>query len=96
MSEDIAATLQERGTRYGKFPDHARITQTLKFTMQTTPNWTRLAPDQAEALEMIQHKIGRILNGDPDYHDSWHDIEGYARLVADRLAPQESDGQTQK
>ncbi len=23
--------------------------------------------------------------GDPDYADSWHDIAGYAQLVADRL-----------
>ena len=28
----------------------------------------------------------RILNGDPDYHDSWHDIVGYAQLVADELS----------
>jgi hypothetical protein len=34
---------------------------------------------------MIAHKIGRILNGDPDYIDSWDDIAGYAKLVADRL-----------
>lgn len=44
-----------------------------------------LAPDQQEALDMICHKIGRIINGDPDYADSWHDIAGYAQLVADRL-----------
>ena len=29
----------------------------------------------------------RIVNGDPHYHDSWHDIVGYAKLVADRLVP---------
>lgn len=87
MSNDIQATLAERGSRYGSFGEHARITQTLKATMQTAPKWGSLAPDQAEALEMIQHKIGRILNGDPNYHDSWHDIVGYAQLVADRLAP---------
>ena len=51
-----------------------------------TPNWSKLAPDQRESLEMVAHKIGRILNGDPDYHDSWRDIVGYAKLVADRLA----------
>ena len=27
----------------------------------------------------------RILNGDPNYHDSWHDIIGYTKLVADEL-----------
>jgi len=34
---------------------------------------------------MICHKIGRIVNGDPNYYDSWADIAGYAKLVSDRL-----------
>jgi hypothetical protein len=82
---DIAATLAERGSRYGAFDEHARITQNLKRTMADSPNWHRLADDQRETLEMVAHKIGRILNGDPDYDDSWIDIAGYAKLVADRL-----------
>jgi hypothetical protein len=41
--------------------------------------------DQWEALEMIVHKIGRIVNGNPDKIDHWVDIAGYAKLVADRL-----------
>lgn len=82
---DIHATLNERGNRYGRFGEHARITQAIKSAMVNSPNWSRLAPDQKEALEMTAHKIGRILNGDPDYHDSWHDISGYITLVADRL-----------
>ena len=49
------------------------------------PKFEGMAPDQCEALEMIQHKIARILNGDPDYADSWDDIAGYAKLVSDRL-----------
>ncbi|MEB3353132.1 MAG: DUF6378 domain-containing protein [Cyanobacteriota bacterium] len=82
---DITTTLEERGERYGKFSDHARITQKLKIIIWTHADREELAPDQAEALEMICHKIGRIINGDPDYADSWHDIAGYAQLVADRL-----------
>jgi len=35
--------------------------------------------------DMIANKLGRILNGDPNYADSWMDIAGYAKLVADRL-----------
>ncbi len=81
----IDATLKERGERYGAFDDHARLTQELKAVMRVTSNWTKLSFSQREALEMIANKIGRILNGDPNYHDSWHDIEGYARLVADEL-----------
>ena len=45
--------------------------------------------DQNEALQMICHKIARIVNGDPDYADSWVDIAGYAKLVADRLEREE-------
>lgn len=82
---DINVTLAERGSRYGEFSEHARITQAIKSAMMDSPNWSRLAHDQKEALEMIAHKAGRILNGDPDFHDSWHDIIGYTRLVADRL-----------
>ena len=82
---DIAETLKERGTRYGSFIGHANITQNLKQFMQATPKWRALTSDKQEALDMIAHKIGRILNGDPNYADSWVDIAGYAKLVADDL-----------
>ena len=88
MTTDVDETLAERGSRYGKFKDHAEITQKLKnqiadfrFIHKKPP----LSPDQQEALDMICHKIGRIVNGDPDYADSWQDVAGYAQLVADRL-----------
>ena len=87
MQQEIDSTLAERGDRYGAFDKHARITQGIKSAMADSPNWATLAPDQREALEMIAHKAGRILNGDPNYHDSWHDMVGYAKLVADRLEP---------
>lgn len=83
--DNIEDTLKERGNRYGEFKEHARITQNLKACMVDSPNWSKLEPDMLEALEMTAHKIGRILNGDPLYHDSWHDINGYIKLVADRL-----------
>lgn len=83
---NIKSILDERGSRYGVFTGHANITQRLKYVMRTSNDrWDRLDTDQQEALEMIAHKIGRILNGDPNYDDSWIDIAGYAKLVADRL-----------
>ena len=85
IKEGVDSTLEERGKRYGKFIGHAAIAQTLKSAMQNTAAWNGLHSDQKEALEMIQHKIARILNGDPDYADSWHDIAGYATLVENRL-----------
>jgi hypothetical protein len=82
---DIADILAERGKSYGSFDDVARIAQALKSEMVMSRNWSSLAPDQLEALEMIASKIGRILNGDKDHLDGWSDIAGYAKLVADRL-----------
>lgn len=84
-NQSIDSTLAERGSRYGSFAEHARITQNIKAAMSDSPNWSTLSPDKKEALEMLAHKMGRILNGDPEYHDSWHDIIGYTKLVADSL-----------
>ena len=82
---NINDILAGREARYGTFEGHARISQALKRAMHQAPRWALLADDQKEALEMICHKIARIINGDPDYADSWADIAGYAQLVADRL-----------
>ena len=81
----VDATVEERGNRYGTFKDGADIMQELKSVMRSTPNWSNLTPSQREALEMIQHKVGRVLNGDPNYTDSWHDIKGYAHLIEEEL-----------
>lgn len=82
---DINSILEERGSRYGDFGSHALITQNIKAAMRHSPNWAKLPNDMKEALEMVAHKVGRILNGDPSYADSWVDIVGYTQLVVDRL-----------
>ena len=82
---NIDNTLKERGARYGEFVDHADITQNIKAAMALGSNWNILDNDMREALEMVAHKAGRILNGDPNYIDSWTDIIGYTRLVEKRL-----------
>lgn len=83
----VEGTLNQRGDRYGPFVGHAEVTQELKNVIYKglAERGKKLAPDQLEALDMICHKIGRIVNGDPDYADSWHDIAGYATLVDKRL-----------
>lgn len=87
MTNDVDNTLNERGNRYGSFIGHANVTQELKAVIarHLVQRNKTLYDDQAEALDMICHKIGRIVNGDPDYADSWHDIAGYASLVDKRL-----------
>ena len=90
--ESIDRILAERGDRYGDFETHAAVTQHFKRTMRVyAAGWNDLDYYHREALEMISHKIGRILNGDPNYVDSWRDIEGYAKLVADILERQQTD-----
>lgn len=82
-------TLQRRGKIYGDYADQAEIAQQLKDVMRGTRNWYALTYAQRESLEMIASKISRILNGNPHHVDSWHDIGGYARLVENRLHPDE-------
>lgn len=83
----VEQTLAERGQRYGLFTGHAHVAQDLKriVRLHLMARDKKLTDDQQEALDMIFHKIGRIVNGDPDYADSWHDIAGYAKLIDDRL-----------
>jgi len=84
---EVDATLDARAVDYGKFIEGAEVMQMLKRVVQNALNNRdkTLAHDQAEAMDMIIHKIGRIVNGNPDVVDHWLDIAGYAQLVADRL-----------
>lgn len=85
--DSITAVLTQRGSRYGSFVGHAKVTQDFKRLLKKHLDDRNkvLADDQQEALDMVFHKIGRIVNGDADYDDSWVDVAGYSKLVADRL-----------
>lgn len=50
--------------------------------MRAMPSWGDCSPSKREALDMIVHKMHRILSGAPDYEDHWDDIAGYADLAA--------------
>lgn len=84
--------LAARKSRYGDFADQAALSQALKLDMAAHPKYAALEPAMREALEMVQHKVGRIINGDPFYQDSWVDIIGYSQLVLDILREDESGG----
>lgn len=87
----IEKTLAERQKTHGDFQSHALISQVLKGVMQSRAGWNKLEDDQKEALDMIAHKIARILNGNPNVHDHWHDISGYATLVAEQCVEKEHE-----
>jgi hypothetical protein len=84
---NIDQTLDERAKDYGRFKDSAALMQGIKRLLadHARRHDKTFADDQWEALEMIVHKIGRIVNGNPDKVDHWVDIAGYAKLIADRL-----------
>lgn len=87
MTSQVEHILEERGSRYGSFMGNGVIAQRLKAVLREEcgSRHIELEADQAEALDMIAHKVARIINGDPNYIDSWDDIAGYATLVANRL-----------
>ena len=84
---NIDQTLDARAQDYGKFKDGAALMQAMKRTLADHARMHNktFADDQWEALEMIVHKMARIVNGNSDKVDSWVDIAGYATLIADRL-----------
>jgi len=84
---NIDQTIDERALDYGKFKDSAALMQSIKRLLadHALRHNKTFADDQWEALEMIVHKMARIVNGNPDKVDHWVDIAGYAKLVADRL-----------
>ena len=87
--QTVVEVLAERQSTHGNFADSAETVQRLKYVMRDAPNWEKLSNAQREALEMVQHKIGRILHGDPYLLDSVRDIIGYAQLMYNQLATME-------
>jgi Domain of unknown function (DUF6378) len=83
---DITTILAERRSQHGDFSVHAVLTQRLKaVAWSDVGGYSSLTDVQREAVDMILHKIGRILAGNPNHRDHWDDIAGYAKLVSDRI-----------
>ncbi|MFL1707032.1 DUF6378 domain-containing protein [Campylobacter sp. MOP7] len=82
--------LEQREQTHGSFRTHAQTAQYIKVVMQSTEKWRGLNWQQREALEMITHKIARILSGKADYQDHWDDIAGYTTLVSRELGEKDT------
>lgn len=81
----VEQVLVERGNDYGDYASKAQFIQGVKYLMRTSPSWEAMDADMRESMEMIAHKMGRVVYGDPTHKDNFLDIAGYAKLVADRL-----------
>lgn len=84
---DVKEVLKQRGDRYGSYNKVALTSQNLKFALRNGDSWkdNKLSPDQRESLELICNKLSRIVNGDPNYLDSWVDIIGYVQLIVNEI-----------
>lgn len=80
---DIGETLKERGATHGPFGEQAALSQKLKSICRY--NEDRRTDAQNESLDMICHKMSRILVGNADFADHWFDIEGYAELIVKEI-----------
>ena len=85
MQNEIDNTLAARAVNYGDYAEGSRVGQNILKAMQDSQGWHRLTDDQKESLYMIAHKIRRIVNGNGEHFDSWHDIAGYATLSANEV-----------
>ena len=81
----IEEVLNQRQATYGSFTKNAEVSQMLKYFMAQGTNYKHMPVPHREALEMIVHKIARIVNGDPNYIDNWVDIIGYSQLVIEEI-----------
>lgn len=80
----IDKTLNERQHTHGDFKTNAACSQALKKVC-LAHNSTDLTHVQQEAVDNICQKLARILTGNPNHVDNWHDIAGYATLAEREL-----------
>ncbi len=88
---ELEQTLKERGGQHGKFADNAEMTEHLLEACRNGKNYPTLSPVMRTALFFIMHKAARVLCGDPNHVDHWHDIGGYAKLAEDEAITNQFD-----
>ena len=87
----VEETLTQRKSQYGEYSEQAKLSQTLKDVFRLNEGYKRLNPAQRESIDMICNKLARIINGNPNIADSWHDIAGYAELITVDLSRRDAE-----
>ena len=76
----VEGTLAERQKTYGCFEDVATVTEEIIKALKIG-NYDNMPKPHKMAMYMIASKMARLVNGDHNHLDSWHDIGGYAKLI---------------
>jgi len=75
-------SIPNRDHQHGGLENVGAMAQSLKIAIRTGKNWHLLTPGEQEALDMIAHKISRILSGaNPHSREHWTDLAGYAHAA---------------
>lgn len=77
---NVDLTLLERQSQYGCFEDVAFVTQGIIALLRKC-NYDNMPQPHQMALYMIASKMARLVNGDHNHIDGWHDIGGYSKLI---------------
>lgn len=83
--------LKARDASHGVYRDRARVAQMFKNAVRKAliergnRGQPSLSSSMVESLDMITHKMSRIIVGDPFNPEHWEDIVGYATLVLSEI-----------
>ena len=77
--ESIHKIINERAKNYGDFREQAKLAIDLKDIIRHGRSYEFMPSYMKESLDMICHKMARIVNGDPKYLDSWVDLAVHGR-----------------
>ena len=89
--DKVNETLDAREEEYGEYKELAYLLESVIAAYNTSKNYRRLEPYQRVALYMDAMKTVRILNGNHDNIDSWHDKAGYSELVVKELRKEQAN-----
>lgn len=98
----VDAILEQRGAAYGDFRYQAVLARAFKDLAapaydnleQRSDLHSSTVATIEEGMDMVLHKISRLLNGDITHLDSWDDIIGYATITVQRIR-QDLNGEVQ-
>ena len=76
----VEGTLAERQKTYGCFEDVATVTEEIIKALKIG-NYDNMPKPHKMAMYMIASKMARLVNGDFNSIDGWHDIGGYSKLI---------------
>ena len=87
MPSDIDETLAKRSPVYGPYGSQILVRRSIVNIMSQAHEDVNNRPPSERHLEYfwdIANKLSRI-SVSPDHLDSWHDIQGYAKLVEEDI-----------